>query len=261
MKIILSRKGFDTAHGNCGSPILPDGTLLSMPIPSDDKLAYDGIAYRGMPYDKLLEQLYPKKNYHCCHLDPDIREGVRIEPIDSWMPAFGPTHNVLGILRNAGVKVGDLFLFFGLFCKTEEFNGSIRFMKREKPLQIIYGYLQVGKILDKSEEIANYQWHPHASGNYDEQKNALYLPSDKLNFCPSLPGYGILSYRENRVLTKPNENNATWKEHRFLNPENLLCSKRKNSSTGGGLYYKGQWQELVLKESEEANKWALELIT
>ena len=34
MKVILSRKGFDSASGGYPSPILPNGTLLSMPIPS-----------------------------------------------------------------------------------------------------------------------------------------------------------------------------------------------------------------------------------
>jgi len=33
MKVILSRKGFDSSYGGCPSPILPDGTLLSLPIP------------------------------------------------------------------------------------------------------------------------------------------------------------------------------------------------------------------------------------
>lgn len=34
MKVVLSRKGFDSASGGYPSPILPDGTLLSIPIPS-----------------------------------------------------------------------------------------------------------------------------------------------------------------------------------------------------------------------------------
>ena len=34
MKVILSRKGFDSSYGGTASPILPDGTLLSLPIPS-----------------------------------------------------------------------------------------------------------------------------------------------------------------------------------------------------------------------------------
>ena len=41
MKVILSRKGFDSSNGGCPSPIMPDGTLLSMPIPSNDEIGYD----------------------------------------------------------------------------------------------------------------------------------------------------------------------------------------------------------------------------
>ena len=37
MKLILSRKGFDSGAGGCASAITPDGTLLSLPIP--DKLS------------------------------------------------------------------------------------------------------------------------------------------------------------------------------------------------------------------------------
>ncbi len=33
MKIILSRKGFDSSAGGVPSPIFPDGGLLSLPIP------------------------------------------------------------------------------------------------------------------------------------------------------------------------------------------------------------------------------------
>ena len=34
MRLILSRKGFDSANGGCPSPIFPDGSMLSLPIPS-----------------------------------------------------------------------------------------------------------------------------------------------------------------------------------------------------------------------------------
>jgi hypothetical protein len=34
MKVILSRKGFDSGYGGIPSPVLPDGTMLSLPIPS-----------------------------------------------------------------------------------------------------------------------------------------------------------------------------------------------------------------------------------
>ncbi len=33
MKLVLSRKGFDASNGGVASPILPDGTMCSLPIP------------------------------------------------------------------------------------------------------------------------------------------------------------------------------------------------------------------------------------
>ena len=46
MKIILSRKAFDSRHGGHASPILPDWTMLSLPIPRprfEDELEYSEI--------------------------------------------------------------------------------------------------------------------------------------------------------------------------------------------------------------------------
>ena len=68
MKVILSRKGFDSSCGGQVSPILPDGTLLSMPIPSDDTLKYSELSWGGMPYFDIIKQLKPRtslnKNSH-----------------------------------------------------------------------------------------------------------------------------------------------------------------------------------------------------
>ncbi len=48
MKVILSRKGFDSQYGGKPSPILPDGRLISLPIPSqDDKLRYSDLSLDG----------------------------------------------------------------------------------------------------------------------------------------------------------------------------------------------------------------------
>lgn len=35
MKVVLSRKGMDSRAGGIPSPILPDGMLLSLPIPNE----------------------------------------------------------------------------------------------------------------------------------------------------------------------------------------------------------------------------------
>ena len=59
MKIVLSRKGFDSSSGGYPSPILPDGKMLSLPIPGDwETLTYsDIIAPGGKTYAEILEEL------------------------------------------------------------------------------------------------------------------------------------------------------------------------------------------------------------
>ena len=46
MKVILSRKGFDGSNGGMPSLIMPNGDMVSMPIPSPgDADAYDELFY------------------------------------------------------------------------------------------------------------------------------------------------------------------------------------------------------------------------
>ena len=65
MKIILSRKGMDSNTGGLASPILPNGTLLSLPIPSDDKITYSSIQWDGKSYLDIIKELNPKTIYNC----------------------------------------------------------------------------------------------------------------------------------------------------------------------------------------------------
>ncbi len=262
MKIILSRKGFDSANGGKPSPIMPDGTLLSMPIPSeDDKDVYEDFSWNGMKYSELLKMLNPRGNYQHCHIDPDIRENCRTNPIPGWKPAFGQINAAQGVLANAGVDVGDIFLFFGWFRRVEEYKYGFRYARKKDrdfygyaDLQVIYGYLQVGEILLGKEAMREYPWHPHSAytGN-GGTSNALYLPSEKLSLNPDKKGYGTLNFREDRVLTMKGKSRATWNPYSFLMPENVYGDR--HNSTDQGLYYAGIWQELVINESSELLNW------
>lgn len=108
MKIILSRKGFDSSNGNMPNPILPDGTMLSLPIPSseDECNTYGSLAFKGQSYFDIIKSLKPRtiitRDTHC-HLDPDLREDVRSR-VEGWKQAFGQMDSALGILRNQGIK-------------------------------------------------------------------------------------------------------------------------------------------------------------
>ena len=156
MKIILSRKGFDSASGGIVSPIFEDGTMVSFPIPSDDEDTYDSLYYNGIQYSQILRDLRYKGGDHC-HLDPDLDLGRRRERIDGWFPAFGQRNAAAAYLKNIGVAQGDIFLFFGNFHFVEYQNGTYRYLRdrsdfyREKDLQVIWGYLQVGEIISAPE--------------------------------------------------------------------------------------------------------------
>ena len=55
MKIILSRKGFDSQYGGYPSPVLPDGRMISLPISYfGDKIEYNNIEYNNLRVDKNL---------------------------------------------------------------------------------------------------------------------------------------------------------------------------------------------------------------
>ena len=265
MKIILSRKGFDSANGSCPSPIMPDGTLLSLPIPlkngKDGDKTYADLSYNGRPYNELIKQFYSEKNNQYCHIDPDIRKDAFSTIQDGWRPAFGQVDSAQGYLSNQGVDENDLFLFFGWFRQVEEMDGSFHYKSNEPDLHIIYGYLQVKKVLKNWEEIKDYGHHPHADRTrYEKNKsNALYIPRDTLSFDNTKPGYGVLNFSDDRVLTLPGHSRGIWKNLPMLCPSNLT-KERKNCANGAGIYYRGIWQELVLKENEETEMWAKEIL-
>ena len=274
MKVILSRKGFDNSNGGCPSPILPDGTMLSMPIPSDDNDKYEDLLYGGVSYSKLLENLNPKRTYSSCHLDPDIRDNIRKEEPSNWKPAFGQIDSAQGTLKNAGVERGDLFLFFGWFRKCYDKDGVYSFNTGKTAdnfydyadLHAIYGYMQIGEILTDKEQIKEYGWHPHATeARLMDKQNALYIPSEKLSFCSSMKGYGTFDFSKKRVLTKEGFSRATWNKYPFLEPEHIYGSRKNSAKLNSngvqeGLYYAGIWQELIVYESHEIISWVNEII-
>lgn len=213
MKIILSRKGFDSENGGQQSPVMPDGTLLSLPIPSkDDNVRFTDLYYQNTSYYDVIRQLKPstkiKANY-TCHLDPDIRIDA-IARDENWKGLFGQVDAAQKHLHNQGVGTGDLFLFYGWFRETEEAPKGLRYIHNAPDLHVIYGYLQIGRMYSLSEELPSYAVkHPHAS-RFNKKNNCIYEASDRLSLCPSMPGFGCLSYKKSVVLTKDNEPRSHW---------------------------------------------------
>ncbi|MEA4905946.1 MAG: hypothetical protein VB090_14030 [Petrimonas sp.] len=157
-----------------------------------------------------------KENY-CCHLDPDIRKTVKYRDTE-WEPAFGQESAALTHLKNQGVGIGDLFLFFGWFRQTEYVDGQLSYKKDAPDLHVIYGYFQVGKILDNPDDVP--QWlgeHPHVKPERWERPNIIYLSSPKLGLYPGkLPGTDCLRFSDKLVLTKEGCKRSVWNLPRVL---------------------------------------------
>ena len=267
MKVILSRKGFDGVNGGMPSPIMPNGDTVSMPIPSDDRVLYKNLKYGDIDYQSILNDLKPGCRFEECHLDPDLDDKRLLCRPKSWKPAFGQIGASSSYLMNTvGLKPGDLFLFFGNFHFVEECDGRLRFARRtgdfykDKTIQLIWGYLQVGEIITDGEIIKKkYPWHPHAIvGRVDEPSNILIVPSKTLSFAKSRPGYGLLRFTEDRVLTRKGSNKATWCNNPVYSPDSIIG--RRKSMSSEGIYYSGIWQELGLKESPAATRWARNVV-
>lgn len=264
MKVILSRKGFDSSYGGCPSPILPDGTMVSMPIPGGgSNCNYADLNFPdGESYYDVWNYLKPKGiKVDTCHLDPDIRRGIRKE-CDGWKPAFGQCGAAQGHLNNYGIEVGDLFLFFGWFRKVETVEGRLRYVKGEPRIHAIYGYLQIGTIL-KGEDVKKCPWHPHSQ--FTEVNNTIYVATDTLKIGGrelGLPGAGTLRYSDELVLTAPGLSHSRWKLIDVLADKAISLSyhDKENCIRKGYFQSAARGQEFVFAECKKVNDWAERLI-
>ena len=61
MKVILSRKGFDSTYGEQASPIFPDGTMLSLPIPMENEdISFNDLTHNDKSYFDIISELKPR---------------------------------------------------------------------------------------------------------------------------------------------------------------------------------------------------------
>lgn len=265
MKVILSRKGFDSANGQMPSPILPDGTLLSLPIPSNDDFHYSDLIWRGKSYYDIIKELAPSSSFNketTCHLDPDIREVIT--PRDkAWTAAFGQTGSALSELRSFNVGIGDLFLFFGWFKQTQERNGQLKF-KPGPDLHVIFGYMQIGKIIDTIDKIPDWlKYHPHASADdaaaWKKHANCIYLPTETLSFNQNLKGYGTFQFSSKVTLTKPGMSRSRW-----IFPHNMWNIPISHNPRGWKEDYFQSTpigQEMIFEATEPVMNWLQEIFS
>src|ERR1700729_4125502 len=141
MKIILSRKGFDSSAGKKPSPIFPDGTMISLPIPDKASvIAYKDIAGNATAsVGELVEQLAQRPQTHRAHLDPDL-SAHSIPRCEGWRPLFGQVGAAEKHRENQGVGIGDVFLFFGLFRSVAKSGNRWTYVHGTRPIHVIFGW-------------------------------------------------------------------------------------------------------------------------
>lgn len=269
MKVILSRKGFDSENGGMPSPIMPNGDVVSFPIPSQEPIRFSDLRYGRETYSDILSDLTGVEDADLgCHFDPDLEVTRRKTKPKKWVPAFGQDGSSVSYLRNTvKIEPDDLFLFFGWYHRVEKVNGVYRYVKKsgdfyaDQDLHLIWGYMQVGEIVsDYKEKARRFPWHPHTETHRQlSDTDTIFVARPKLSFAPDLPGAGLLPYNIRRVLTKLNESKAVWNSNPVYMP-NSIIGNRKNSAKGDGVYYSGVWQELALKETKAAEKWAKQIV-
>ncbi|XKE46805.1 hypothetical protein LG302_06630 [Halomonas organivorans] len=280
MKLILSRKGFDTAAGGVPSPILPDGRMIALPIPDERSIIrYGEITHQGEALGPLVADLTrgriaPDTR---AHLDPDL-VADQLPRRPGWQPLFGQMGQAQSHLRNQGVGPGDVFLFFGLFRRVERGKTGWRFAPTARPCHALWGWMQVGEVLplDGDREGA-YDWadyHPHRQRD-DTPNNVLYLARRRLELeglGTTLPGAGIFpGYSPERRLTAPDaEKVSAWTLPSWFHPgegrpplsyhADPKRWRRRAEHTALQAVARGQEFVLDAEAYPEALPWAGELI-
>ena len=91
MKVIISRKGFDSQYGKVPSPII-DGCPYSLPIPAIKMPSVTRYGDVLSPGCKIIEDLTDTKISlsSFCHLDPDLDRDL-LPRKAYWRGVFGQT--------------------------------------------------------------------------------------------------------------------------------------------------------------------------
>jgi len=260
MKIIFSRKGFDSAAGGFPSPIFPDGTLFSIPIPSRfDKLSYGDLQgeWDGTPISLILNDLsggkiYRQKSWHVCDYSSDEQRchhdpmWISKEPMPKL--ALGQAGRADGHLRKQNISIGDIFLFYGWFRQVDFIDGRWSYCPTAKDVHVIWSYMTIGDVLridtpsQKADAVSAYHFlkqHPHLDRRQDSN-NSIYISKEAR----------ALSFGDYNCLTdmKVYEGRAKWRMPRCMNQPNAFSYLKDFVLDKDDVIirYRGYGQEFVL---------------
>lgn len=233
MKIVFSRKGFDSGAGGFPSPII-DGRPVSLPIPTQRRSV---TTYGDLGLGDIVEHVTKGRltQASLCHHDPMFEDG---------RCALGQTGAAQAHLQRNGVAIGDVFLFFGLFANADG---------RERHHRI-FGYLEVqsvhalGTEPDASDQPSGFsKRHPHTIGEWNAN-NTLYVGR----------GCAATTTLSRLRLSIPGEQISQWRVPNWLRGMGLTYHGRPDRWRGDGrLTVVGRGQEFVsdISNAPDAAVW------
>ena len=279
-KLILSRKGFDSKNGGCPSPIFPDRTMYSLPVPGHDDevpIHYRDLRHGNINIGQVVEGLTSgrHKARDLAGLDPDVRQDA-VPRYDGWRGLFGQLGASQTHLANQWVDKGDVFLFFGLFRRVHETHAGWRFIRSAPKLHMLWGWLQIEQVCkvddirhDEKFDWATYHCQFSRSG---DPRNTLYVATDQLDLTDTVtaPGAAVFPrFDERLVLTDPGGSVSKWRLPRWFYPDDsktpLTYFPRELWRQDGDFAYvqrRGPGQEFVLDllQYPEAAGWLSGLV-
>jgi len=231
MKIVLSRKGFDSSSGGGPSPIV-DGVPVSLPIPAGEGRPGTSYGALGLAEHVLGASRGRLGSADLAHHDPQF--------LEDGTCLFGQCGAAQSHLENQGVGKGDLFLFFGLFQGLDE------------PLHHrIFGWLWVEEVVhhgDPAMEELRELGHPHALEPHGSN-DAIYVGS----------GRKARSVHPELRLTLPGTRPSLWRVPSWIERAGLSYHAREDRWRGDGVLQSvARGQEFVADtgDDDEAHEWA-----
>lgn len=223
MKIVLSRKGFDSGIGKVPSPIFPSGELFSLPIPEYSpnecaqtytKIMMGDLSLGVIVHDLTQGKIKPNT---LAHLDPDLNF-KSLPRSEGWKPIFGQTGTAESHLRKNNIGEGDVFLFFGWFKQIHLVNGRYKYVPNAPDLHIIFGWLQIEKRISVAQHEEIPKWaleHPHCKRKPYSDVDCIYIATDEINLPKwnlRLSGAGVFTeFHSSLRLTADNRLRSVWK--------------------------------------------------
>lgn len=200
MKVVFSRKGFDSSYGGAPSPIV-GGRPVSLPIPASrgEATTFGELGLGDLVTNATRGRITA---HHSCHDDPMFTDG------HCWL---GQVNQAQSHLRNQGVGIGDVFLFFGLFADPETGERHHR----------IFGAMTVACFGSPQEIRSHDDWrepprpHPHFFGDW-EPSNTIYHGR----------GHLALTTHPSLRLTRPGGPLTRWTVPPWLKEHGLTYHRR-----------------------------------